>query len=55
MNIIRNPETSAACQVLYAAADKATKQGRVSLFSAIRFLTGQPLTIIIRNWASTRN
>lgn len=48
------PEQSAALQVLYHCADRASANGRTILFRVIRHLTGQPVSLIARLWAATR-
>lgn len=48
-----NPETAAACQLLYALADTTSAPSRQRLFQAIHHLTGRPLTAIARTWAHT--
>ena len=53
-NLTRNPETSAALQMLYHGADSATAQGRTLAFRAIARLSGQSVTAIEKTWKATR-
>lgn len=50
----RNPQTSAACQILYAMADRTNEDGRRYLFGAIVHLTGKTLQQVTKTWESTR-
>jgi hypothetical protein len=48
------PQTAAAMQLLYAAADRVSPEVRAVLFGAITHLSGMTLAQVIGIWESTR-
>ena len=55
MTIARNPETSAACMILYRCADLAASgTDRAIIFRAIARLNGMPPFQVARTWQATQ-
>ncbi len=48
------PETAAACQMLFHAADTASPRGQRIAFEAIAHLTQRSVTSIRATWEATR-